>query len=129
MTERSDLNVVIIDDSTGMSSMISDFLKEKFSGISVSTFSTGEEALFKLKSAPSVFILDYNLNTKHPQALNGIQIMMQLKKKFESPVVILSAQDREDVAANLIKFGAYAYVQKNQDAFHQLQVILNGIGG
>jgi CheY-like chemotaxis protein len=127
MTETSSLHVVIIDDSVEMIDMTSDFLKDKFPGINISTFTTGEEALFKLKQVPTAFILDYNLNTKHSQALNGMQVMMQLKNKFNAPVIFLSAQNRDDVAENAIKFGAYSYVTKDKESFHRLQVILGNI--
>jgi len=127
MTETSSLHVVIIDDSVQMIEMTSDFLKDKFPGIGISTFTTGEEALFKLKQSPTAFILDYNLNTKHPQALNGLQVMMQLKNKFNSPVIFLSAQERDDVAVNAITYGAYSYVSKDKNSFKRLQVILGNI--
>jgi DNA-binding NtrC family response regulator len=127
MAERSEINVVIIEDNVQMSEMAGDFLKEKFPGITISSFTTGEEALFKLKQAPTAFILDYNLSTKHPQALNGMQVMMQLKNKFDAPVIILSAQERGDVAENAIKYGAYSYVNKDKDSFNRLQVILGNI--
>jgi len=127
MSATSSLHVVIIDDSVQMTDMTGDFLKDKFPGISISTFTTGEEALFKLKESPTAFILDYNLSTKHPQALNGMQVMMQLKNKFNAPVIFLSAQERDDVAESAIKYGAYSYVSKDKDSFNRLQVILGNI--
>jgi len=125
MSATSSLHVVIIDDSVQMTDMTGDFLKDKFPGISISTFTTGEEALFKLKESPTAFILDYNLSTKHPQALNGMQVMMQLKNKFNA--IVLSAQERDDVAESAIKYGAYSYVSKDKDSFNRLQVILGNI--
>ena len=127
MPETHSLHVVIIDDSVQMTDMTGDLLKDKFPGISISTFTTGEEALFKLKQSPTAFILDYNLSTKHPKALNGMQVMMQLKNKFNAPVIFLSAQERDDVAGNAIRYGAYSYVSKDKDSFNRLQVILGNI--
>jgi len=127
MPDTSALHVVIIDDSEQMSDMTSDYLKDKFPGIVISTFTTGEEALFKLKQPPTAFILDYNLSSKHSQALNGMQVMMQLKNKFNAPVIFLSGQERDDVAENAIKFGAYSYVTKDKESFHRLQVIIGNI--
>jgi len=118
---------VIIEDSTGMSEMVSDYLKEKFPGSTVDAFTTGEEALFKLKQAPKAFILDYNLNSRHSMALNGIQVMMKLREKFNSPVIIFSAQEREDVEEKLMQFGAYSYVKKDEKAFEKLHAILSTI--
>jgi CheY-like chemotaxis protein len=127
MPDTRSLHVVIIEDSVQMAEMASDFLKDKFPGITISTFTTGEEALFKLKQSPTAFILDYNLNSQHPQALNGMQVMMQLKNKFNAPMIFFSAQERDDVAKNAIKFGAYSYVTKDKESFHRLQVILGNI--
>lgn len=127
MPEISAVHVAIIEDNVQMAEMVSDFLKDRFPGIMISSFTTGEEALFKLKQSPTAFILDYNLNTRHAQALNGMQVMMQLKNKFDAPIIIFSAQEREDVAENAIKYGAYSYVSKDKDSFNRLQVILGNI--
>ena len=42
-------------------------------------------------------------------------------------MIFLSAQERDDVAENAIRYGAYSYVSKDKDSFNRLQVILGNI--
>jgi DNA-binding NtrC family response regulator len=52
---------------------------------------------------------------------------MQLKKRFSTPIIFLSAQEKTEISASIIKHGAYDYVVKNQQSFHRLEVIINNI--
>jgi DNA-binding response OmpR family regulator len=122
------LKIIVIEDNTTMSEMISDYLQQKFTGSQVSIYNTGEKALEDTTGGPpDVIILDYNLDSENPKAMNGLQILMKLKKQFDAPVIFLSGQDRTEVSANIIKYGAYDYVVKNQESFHRLEIIINNI--
>jgi DNA-binding NarL/FixJ family response regulator len=127
MAENKSLNIVVIEDNPQMSEMIGDYLEQKFQGAVISKFSTGEKALAETTSTPDVIILDYNLDSQDPKALNGLQILMKIKKQFDAPVIFLSAQERTEVSASIIKYGAYDYVVKNQQSFHRLEIIINNI--
>lgn len=127
MSDNQSLKIVIIEDNQQMAEMISDYLQEKFTGATIIKFNTGEEALNQLPNSPDVFILDYNLDSQDPRALNGMQILMKLKKQFDVPVIFLSGQEKTDVAANVIKHGAFDYVVKNQQSFHRLEISIRNI--
>jgi CheY-like chemotaxis protein len=121
--------IVIIEDNEPMSEMIRDYLEGQFAGASISVHRTGEEALAEVKERPDVFLLDYNLDTGNPGALNGIQVMMQLKSKFNAPVIFLTAQERPDIAASIMKHGAHDYVVKNQQSFGKLASSIRQLPG
>jgi DNA-binding NarL/FixJ family response regulator len=128
MPTTQSLKIVIVEDNAQMAEMISDYLQQKFPQAKISKFNTGERALEETSSSPDLIILDYNLDSQNSKALNGIQILMKLKQKFNDvPVVFLSAQERTDVSASIIKYGAYDYVVKNQESFHRLEIIVNNI--
>lgn len=128
MNKNNIFKVVIIEDNQQMSEMICDYLKEKVANSETSVFNTGESALEETKTAPDIFILDYNLDTNNPKALNGLQILMKIKKTFKDvPVIFLTGQDKPEVSANVIKYGAYDYIVKNQNAFGKLETIINTI--
>ncbi len=127
MPSNKSLKVLVIEDNEQMSEMIKDSIIHKFSNAHVSVFNTGEAALSEAKSEPDVIILDYQLDSQNPKALNGIQILGKLKKQFASPVIFLSAQEKPEVSANIIKYGAYDYVVKNQQSFQRLEIIINNI--
>lgn len=127
MSSNNSPKVLVIEDNEQMSEMIKDSIIQKFSNAKVSVFNSGEAALSETKSEPDVIILDYQLDSQNPKALNGIQILGKLKKQFSSPVIFLSAQEKPEVSANIIKYGAYDYVVKNQQSFQRLEIIINNI--
>lgn len=115
------MKIMIIDDNVTMAEMTKDHLSQKFSGAQFSIFNDGMNAIEQSGFIPDVIILDYQLDTLNPGALNGLQILMQLRKKFTAPVICLSAQEKPEVSANLIKAGAFDYVVKNQQAFNKIE--------
>jgi DNA-binding response OmpR family regulator len=120
------LKVFIVEDNSQMAEMTKDHIIEKFPNAQISIFNTGEDAL-KETSSPDIIVLDYQLDTQNPRALNGIQVLGKMKKQFSAPVIFLSAQEKPEVSAHCIKYGAYDYVVKNREAFHRLEVIISNI--
>lgn len=127
MAANQALKIVVIEDNAQMAEMIGDYLEQKFPQASITKFNTGESALAETNLNPDVIILDYNLDSQDPKALNGMQILMKMKKQFDAPVIFLSAQEKTEVSASIIKLGAYDYVVKNQQSFHRLEIIINNI--
>ena len=122
------LTIDIIDDDPTMCEMVKDMLLKKFPGSKVTMYHTGEEALADVGMAPDMVILDYQLDTVKADAMNGIQVLAKLKEGYpDLPVIFLSSQDRMEVAANTIKYGAHDYIVKNETAFHKLEIAVNNI--
>lgn len=120
--------IIIIDDDPSMINMLKDFISAKYGAAEVTTFTTGEEALSGIYYMPEVIVLDYHLDSINPDALNGLQILKKLKDMYpETPVIFLSAEEKPDIAVNTIKYGAYDYIVKNENAFHRLEIILTNI--
>jgi len=73
---------------------------------------SGEEALLSLeKSAYNIVLLDYNLPKKC-----GLEILEEIKRKnIEVPVIMVTGQGDEIVAAQLIKEGALDYLPKREN--------------
>src|SRR5690348_2663400 len=108
MSPAEKLNVLVIDDDLTMCEMVRDTIEKKFPGSSVTTYNTGEDALAALASEPDIAVLDYQLDSVKPDAMNGLQILSKLKARFPNvPVIFLTGQDRIEVASNTIKYGAY----------------------
>lgn len=75
----------------------------------ITTFSTGEACLEMLENNPDLIILDYNLEG----AMNGLDTFKSIHlKKPKIPVIILSSQTDIQIAADLLKMGAFDYIQK-----------------
>jgi DNA-binding NarL/FixJ family response regulator len=88
----------------------------------VETFATGELCLENLSRNPDVIILDYHLNGIDKTAMNGIETLDKIKAiNPDIPVVMLSSQDKIDVAISCMHHKAFDYVVKSETAFVRLQ--------
>lgn len=91
----------------------------------VETFSTGELCLEHLSNNPDVIILDYQLDGVEKTAMNGLQTLDKIKAfNPEIPVVMLSSQDKIEVAVDCMHHRALDYVVKSETAFLRLQKII-----
>jgi len=94
----------------------------------IETYASGELCLQQLSRNPDVIILDYWLNGVDKSAMNGEQILDKIKRfNSDIPVVILSAQEKIEVAVNCMQHRAFDYVVKSKTAFMELHKILNYI--
>ncbi len=94
----------------------------------IHTFATGELCLANMDQLPDVVILDYHLDGVNKNAMNGIQTLDNIKAMHaDIPVIILSSQDKIDVAIDCMHHHAVDYVVKSETAFMRLQKIINHI--
>jgi two-component system, OmpR family, response regulator len=88
----------------------------------IETFATGEICLANLSHQPDIIILDYHLNGIDKNAMNGIETLDRIKTfNPDVPVMILSSQDKIDVAVSCMHHKAYDYVVKSETAFLRLK--------
>lgn len=117
--------IFIIDDEPIQNEMLNDFLAEKYI-YNIKVFENGEEAIKNLYLAPEIVILDYHLNGTNRDALNGVDVLKQIKEKSpETQVIMLSGQDKIEVAVDTMKYGAFDYVVKGESAFSRVENIIN----
>lgn len=91
----------------------------------VETFATGELCIKNLSNLPDIIILDYHLDGIDKSAINGIETLDKIKAfNAEIPVIILSAQDKIDVAINCMHHNALDYVIKSETAFMRIKKII-----
>jgi two-component system OmpR family response regulator len=94
----------------------------------IETFPTGELCLASISKKPDVVILDFHLDGIDKTAINGLQTLDEIKKfDTEIPVIMLSSQDKIDVAVQCIHHNAFDYVVKSETAFVRLQKIISSI--
>lgn len=124
------MSVFIVDDDPMQAEMTKDTLA-KFRNFSILTFGTGEEALKAIRTSgvqPDIVVLDYYLNSKDVDAANGLAVLRKLMELPNDPFVIMvSGQDRIEVAVNCIKYGAFDYVIKNESVFVRLEQVMKKI--
>ncbi len=130
MYTSQNIKVTLIDDDPNMSEMLRDFFQDKYPSSSLTSYTSGETALESMYEAPQLIVLDYHLDSVDASAMNGMQVLKKIKERFpDVPVVFLSGQEKAEVAANTMKYGAYDYVVKNENAFHRLGLLTNNILG
>lgn len=94
----------------------------------IETYSTGELCVSYLSHSPDGIILDYHLDGIVKNAMNGIETLDKIKTLHpDIPVVMLSSQDKIDVAINCMHHRAFDYVVKSETAFMRLQKIITAI--
>lgn len=95
----------------------------------MSTFTNGEDCLKKIGDNPDIVVLDYYLNDdENPNAMDGLEVLKKIKETSEdSAVIMLSGQDKLQVAIDSIKNGAYEYVAKSESTFVRIQNVVRNI--
>lgn len=117
---------LVDDDAVFLKSLEIQFLNH--ADFEIETFATGELCLANISKKPDVVILDFHLNGISKKAINGLQTLDEIKKiNADIPVIILSSQDKIDVAVQCIHHNAFDYVVKSETAFVRLQKIITSI--
>ena len=117
---------LVDDDALFLKSLQIDFFQH--SDFKIETYSTGELCIENLSHNPDIIILDYKLDEIEKKAMNGIQTLDKIKSfNPEIPVIMLSSQDKIEVAINCMHHKAFDYVVKSETAFMRLQKKINSI--
>jgi len=114
---------LVDDDALFLKSLEIEFLQN--ADFDIETYATGELCIENLSHSPDVLILDYRLDGIDKTAMNGIETLDKIKAfNPDIPVVMLSAQDKIDVAIDCMHHRAFDYVVKSETAFMRLQKII-----
>jgi len=117
---------LVDDDDLFLKSMEIEFLNH--TDFSIETFSTGEECLENIYKIPDIIVLDFQLDGIEKRAMNGLQTLDKVKSfSTEIPVIMLSSQDKIEVAVKCMHHKAFDYVVKSETSFIRLQKIIKTI--
>jgi DNA-binding NtrC family response regulator len=124
--ENKILLFLVDDDALFLKSLEIEFTDNTESIIK--TFPTGELCLENISQNPDVIILDYYLNSVDKNAINGLETLDRIKTANQTiPVIMLSSQDKIEVAVNCMKHQAFDYIVKSETAFIRLQKTITTI--
>ncbi len=116
--------IFVVDDDQMMLEMLKDHLEQNPMNI-VKCFETGEQCIEHLGNNPHTIILDYQLNSIEANAQDGLAILKEVKNlNKDVNVIMLSSQEHYGKAAQTISNGAIQYVIKGDQAFHEIDQIL-----
>ena len=117
---------LVDDDALFLKSLEIEFLDN--ADFTVETYPTGELCIANLSHNPDIIILDYQLDGIVKNAMNGLETLDKIKAfNPEIPVIMLSSQDKIEVAINCMHHKAFDYVVKSETAFVRLKKIITSI--
>ncbi|MEY4541744.1 MAG: Chemotaxis response regulator protein-glutamate methylesterase [Bacteroidota bacterium] len=120
---------LVDDDALFLKSLEIEFLN--YPKFAVQTFATGELCLASLadkSNKPEIIILDYNLDGIEKNAMNGMETLDKIKAKYDKmPVIMLSSQDKIEIAVDCMHHKAADYIVKSETAFIRLQASMENI--
>jgi len=121
MSNDKKMKVFLVDDDSVFLRLLEiEFLQH--ADFDIETYATGELCLEHLDNKPDVIILDYHLDGVQKNAMTGIETLDKIKVRDANiPVVVLSSQDKIEVAVDCMHHQAYDYVVKSETAFMRLQ--------
>lgn len=117
---------LVDDDAMFLKSLEIEFLRN--ADFAIETFATGEVCLNALSCKPDVIILDYHLDGITKGVMNGMETLDKIKQYDKDiPVIMLSSQDKIEVAINCMHHGATDYVVKSETTFMRLRNIISSV--
>ena len=127
MKNENKIKLFLVDDDAVYLKLLEiEFLRH--ADFAIETYATGELCMENLSHNPDVIILDYLLDGIDKNAMNGIETLDKIKAfNPDIPVVILSSQDKIEVAVNCMHHRAFDYVVKSETALMRLQKIITTI--
>ena len=127
MKDDKKIKIFLVDDDALFLKLLEiEFLQH--GDFIIETYATGEKCIDHLNNKPDLIILDYFLDGIDKMAMNGIETLDNIKFiNPKIPVVMLSSQDKIDVAINCMHHKAWDYVVKSETAFFHLQKIMMDI--
>ena len=125
-TESKIKMFLVDDDALFLKSLEIEFLDN--ADFDIQTFATGELCLNSLDEDPDIIILDFHLNGIEKNAMNGLETLDKIKSfNRKTPVIMLSSQDKIDVAIKCMHHKATDYVVKSETTFFRLKQIITSI--
>ena len=117
---------MVDDDVVFLKSLEIEFIQH--ADFTIETYSSGELCIKNLNHNPDVIILDYHLDGIDKLAMNGLETLDKIKGvNPDIAVIMLSSQDKIDVAISCMHHRATDYVVKSETAFVRLQKIITSI--
>lgn len=124
MNNRDKITLFLVDDDAlFLKSLEIQFLDH--ADFDIYTFANGELCVKNLKKNPNIVILDFHLDGINKNAMNGLETLDRIKSfNTNIPVIMLSSQDKIDVAIKCMHHKATDYVVKSETAFFRLKQII-----
>lgn len=125
MTSNRAISIHIIDDDKLLTKALKNELEKTFAqyNVEISTFETGELYALSAEEKPDVVVVDYHLNSKFKDAMNGVKIVNKIKRDSpDTEIVMFTSEENAEIAVKAIQQGVHDYVVKNDTMFRKLNM-------
>jgi two-component system OmpR family response regulator len=118
--------IFVVDDDPFINTLVIKRLaSDKYE---LEAFETGEDCLEALNKNPDLVILDYLFVKNNKEFMNGMQVLDKIKElKPDTPVIMLSGQDKGEVVLELARKGIDNYVIKDNNLINNLHNAINEV--
>ncbi|MBU9712658.1 response regulator transcription factor [Evansella tamaricis] len=101
----SEFNVFLVEDEQNLGEIIKAYMQKE--GWNVSHFTDGKKAYEKIEEPPHLWILDIML-----PGMDGYQLLKSIKTKGDTPVIFISARDKDLDKVLGLELGSDDYLAK-----------------
>jgi two-component system, OmpR family, response regulator len=120
--------IYIVDDDPFINMLI--VKRFTSSEYTLEAFESGEDCLKKINRNPDLIILDYLFTKEDHKYMDGMQIFDRIKAlKPDTPVIILSGQDKGEIVLELARKGINDYIIKDNNLIRNLDVAIKELFG
>jgi len=115
--------IFIVDDDQFINTLV--VRRFESEGFRVEAFTYGEECIKALNRNPDVIILDYYFISNDQKVMNGMEVLDKIKEiKPETPVIMLSGQEKGEIVLELARKGIDDYIIKDSNLIDKLNVAI-----
>jgi two-component system OmpR family response regulator len=116
--------IFIVDDDPFINKLVVKRLSSD--SIKVEAFESGEDCLDAIYKNPDLIILDYLFVKDDREIMNGMQILDKIKElKPDTPVIMLSGQDKGEIVLELARKGINDYIIKDSNLIDNLNAAVD----
>lgn len=121
--------IFLVDDDTKHLLLLKEHLNKHLPyTLDIRTYSNGTDCLNDLELGPDLIVLDYYFDGEGEEAADGVDVLKKIRnKRLDVPVVMMSHQDKIEVAVTCYDYGAKDYIIKNETAYARAQLIVRNI--
>ena len=122
MEQVKNFKIFVVDDDTFNLNFAQHHLNQ-LGYPDVSIFSNGTDCLNHLVEKPHIVFLDHNMDD-----ISGFEVLKKIKR-FDANVfvVMLSGQESMETAVDSLKFGAFDYIIKGENAMNRITDVMKRI--
>ncbi len=118
--------IYIVDDDPFINKLVVRRLTSE--DYKVEAFESGEECLDAMHKKPDLVILDYLFLKENHEFMNGMQVFDKIKElKPDTPVIMLSGQDKGEIVLELARKGIDDYIIKDNNLIDNLSIAINEV--